>query len=286
MKVVVCDDDPTLRGVVGKLATVLGYQVLAETDSGIDAVQLVERFRADVLVLDLALHFGSGRDAIRSLREKHSPCKVVVFTAFGADDPSIHSEGGVRAVVEKPDFDKLELVLRDVLHGSDSGSDERRAPEPERPTFPAPGPVSPSGLEDPTSFQAALAAMHPGDAVLVVRVSGLDAPGHLYGRTLATDWVLAVARSVREVLRIQDRLTLGDDEHELVAILLNGRHAGVESAWTRIEQAHAEVAAHGSLSAGWCLADGAEHTATTLSRAQDAAVRSVGQPAGDRLWAG
>ena len=34
MNVIVCDDDPTMRDVVTKLATEVGHHVLAETDSG------------------------------------------------------------------------------------------------------------------------------------------------------------------------------------------------------------------------------------------------------------
>ena len=68
MKLVVCDDDVTLRGVVSRLAVDAGHHVLAETDSAADAVDMVLRFGAEVLILDLSLPWGSGLRAVKELR--------------------------------------------------------------------------------------------------------------------------------------------------------------------------------------------------------------------------
>ncbi len=284
----VCDDDATMRGVVSKVATMAGLTVLAETDSATGAVDLVDRFRADVLVLDLALPFGSGSQVVRELRERSSPCQIVVFTSYAADDPSVR-ELRVRAVVEKPDFIRLEEVLLEAAGGAGERGvegDERRGRVPTRVGFPPPLALSPSGLEAPSSFAGALEALEPGDGVLVVRVSGAESTPDRHGRLLAVDQVLNVARLLRVVLRVQDRMAIGDDDVELVAVLLSAGRTGVVSVWERLERAHQLATNPGVLSAGWAVVEPNEAPTSTPGRARDAALHSVGQPPGDRLWAG
>ncbi len=104
LRVVVCDDDPTVRGVVGDLVEELGGAVLAETDSAIETTTLLARFRPDVVVLDLTLRFGSGVDILGGLARLPDPPHVIVFTAYDGLAPVPRS--GVD-VVHKPDFEGL-----------------------------------------------------------------------------------------------------------------------------------------------------------------------------------
>lgn len=290
---IVCDDDPTIRGVVSKLASAAGHDVLAETDSGADAVEMVLRFAPEVLVIDLDLPWGSGLQAVRDLREAGSPVEIVVFTNWAADSPEVRG-AEVRAAIEKPDFESLERVLASLAAGLDTaepaGADRRDPPAP-RPSFPPHGRISASGLEEPETFQDAVLALEPGDVVLVVHVAGLDYLAEWYDRLGAADQVLAVARLLRAVLRAQDRLSVvepGPDERpaDLVALVLGGRGRGVESVWRRLVRAHDVSPLPGIVNAGWAMCDEGVAGPLAQSRAIDAASRSIGRPPGDRLWAG
>ena len=84
--VVVCDDDPFLRQSVTELCEAAGLTVVAETDRGADAVELVKRFDVDVLVLDLAMADGSGERTLEALRDLEAQPVVIVLTAY-AEDP-------------------------------------------------------------------------------------------------------------------------------------------------------------------------------------------------------
>lgn len=289
MKVVVCDDDVTLRSVVSRLAEGVGHTVIAETDVASDAVELVTRFGAEVLVLDLSLPWGSGIEAIQALHERGSACQTVVFTAYAEDTPEVR-DAGVRAVVEKPDFESLERVLSELARGLPApvaGVDhERRKTPRERPRVPPSVVRSPSGLEEPGSFAGVIAALEPGDVVLYVHVAPPEgvAPGDPWSRLVHTDRFLAVARTLRAVLRVQDRVSVEDDA--LIALLLDAERVGVESAWRRLERAHEAARTGGVISGGWGICQHAEPPFAAQGRARDAARRSVGQPPGDRLWAG
>lgn len=68
-KVVVCDDHPQMRGGLRNVLTgMLGCEVVAETATGEEAIELVEIHRPDMLVLDLSLAGKlSGRDVLSEI---------------------------------------------------------------------------------------------------------------------------------------------------------------------------------------------------------------------------
>ncbi len=288
MKVVVCDDDPTLRGVVSRIAESCGHTVIAETDSSEAAVELVVRFGAEALVLDLSLPWGSGMGAVKALRERGLMCQIVVFTAFAGEHPDLR-DAIVRAVIEKPDFDELERVLLELAQGQmapDIEGQERRRTPRERPLIPPPTGRTPSGLELPEALAAIIDVLEPSDGVLVVHVSeppgGPDAEPS-WQEVLHYDRLLAVARTLRAVLRTQDRM--GVERGALVAVLVDGGRPGVDSVWRRLERAHEMTGTGGIVSAGWAVVEGTDGP-VALTRAMNAAQQSIGQLPGDRLWAG
>jgi CheY-like chemotaxis protein len=293
MRVIVCDDEPTIRSVVSKLASTAGHTVLAETDSGPSAVEMVLRFQPEVLIMDLALAWGAGTQAIRDLREAGSPVEIVLFTSWAADSPEVRA-ADVRAVIEKPDVAALEQVLADLAAGlaagAPAGADRRQSVRP-RPAFPSHGRISPSGLEDPVTFTEAVVHLEPGDAVLVVHVAGIENPRDWFERVAATDLSLSGARLLRALMRTQDRLAAteldaDDQPRDLVALVLGGRRAGAEAVWHRLEQAHERSNLPGVVSAGWAMCDDGVPGPLAVSRAADGARRSIGRPPGERLWAG
>lgn len=295
MRTIVCDDDATVRSIVSNIAEKAGLQVLAETDSGPDAVEMVLRFGAELLILDLALPWGAGFDVVRQIREHEAPAEIVVFTSWAADSPEVRG-AAVKRVIEKPDFEELESVLRDLAAGRTSapeadGRPDRRPPTPPREHFPDPGPVSPSGIEDPDSFDEAVLRLEPGDGLLVVHVALDQAFRGTFPRLLGVDTLLTTARLARGILRVQDRLSiteaLSDDRiPELAIAILGGGRPGVEAVWRRLERAHELAKAPGVLSAGWALVDEVVPGTAALLRAGEAAGRSIGRAPGDRLWAG
>jgi len=284
MKLVVCDDDVTLRSVVTRLAEAVGHNVIAETDNAEDAVQLIMRFGAEALVLDMSLPYGSGVRAVEELRDYGIPCQIIVFTAYADESPDLHS--AVRAIVDKPDFEALERVLVELAHGipRTEVQGEQRKPARARPHVPPLASRTPSGLEEPTAFAEVIDALEPGDGILIVHVAANAVVASPWQELVETDRLLAVARNLRAALRVQDRLSI--DGPDLAVLLLDARRVGVESLWHRLERIHDRSGIGGVLSGGWAVLDDGESTFAAVARARDAAHRSMGQPPGDRLWAG
>jgi two-component system invasion response regulator UvrY len=232
-KVVVCDDDPVVRASITTVCEDAGLEVVAETDSGGDAAEMVRRFGVDVLVLDLSLSDGSGERAIELLVTEEPATEIVVYTAY-ASDPARLLKLGVREVVQKPDFDLLASVLASVgtsVDASTQTSDRRVA---SREVVEAPKLWrSPAGVSSHHDLAHSVLEMEVGDAALAVTVVGLEALEADVGPLLTADCRLAVAGSLREELRIQDLLHEAPEIGGFVALLRGGDARAAGAVWSR-----------------------------------------------------
>jgi CheY-like chemotaxis protein len=233
-KVVVCDDDALVRATVTTLCEQAGLEVVAETDSGTAAVEMVRRFGVEVLVLDLALNDGSGERTVAALAAEKVPVDVIVFTAYAAD-PGNLLRLGAREVVDKPDFDRLESVL---THLGATGRDG--APPEERRTASREvdaGPKvwrSPAGVSSYRDLSPALRGLEEGDSIIAVTVVGLEELEAGVGPLLTADCRLAVAASLRDQLRIQDLLHEAPEIDGFVALVRGGDARSAAAVWARL----------------------------------------------------
>jgi DNA-binding NarL/FixJ family response regulator len=87
IRILVVDDHPIVRdGLIAILGTQPDFQVIGKAGTGVEAVQLSEQLRPDVLLLDLEMPEMDGVEALRRLRESGSPVRAIVFTAFDTDE--------------------------------------------------------------------------------------------------------------------------------------------------------------------------------------------------------
>ena len=81
MRVALADDHRLVRDGLRALLEAGGrYEVVAEADDGLQVVQLVERERPDVLLLDLMMPGLHGLDVIDQLAKRVPSTKVIVLT--------------------------------------------------------------------------------------------------------------------------------------------------------------------------------------------------------------
>jgi CheY-like chemotaxis protein len=103
-RVLVIDDDPTIRMVVRRLLEPFGHEVLLGED-GLRGVGMAQRQRPDVVVIDLMMPVVDGYTAIGMLvgdpRTAHVP--VIVLSALtGEIEQQRAIDAGAFAVLEKP----------------------------------------------------------------------------------------------------------------------------------------------------------------------------------------
>lgn len=212
-----CDDDHVVRSVVTDLVEGRGGEVIAETERSADVVVLAERFRPDVVILDLGLELGSGLDVLAHFATRDDAPHIIVFTAF---DGVVDAPAATR-IIRKPGFRELERALDGVgrLQAQDA---DRRRPVRARP---APTARDVLGVDEAVSFYELLVGAEPDDALLALSTDGLD----------PVDAVVAV----REVLRTDDRLT--QRRQWLVAFLPGGGTTGARAVVDRLSDAIPDV---------------------------------------------
>ncbi len=104
-RVLVVDDDASIRELLATALEDDGYEVVPATN-GEDALSVVERWRPDVIVLDLMMPVMDGWTFAKRLRERHE-IPIVVLSA--ANDLARHAKTiGAADVLAKPlDLDQL-----------------------------------------------------------------------------------------------------------------------------------------------------------------------------------
>jgi DNA-binding NarL/FixJ family response regulator len=83
LRVMVVDDHPMWREGVARDLTSAGYEVVATTGEGRQAVRIAAAARPDVVVLDLQLPDISGVEVIRGLAESLPGVRVLMLSASG-----------------------------------------------------------------------------------------------------------------------------------------------------------------------------------------------------------
>ena len=110
MHILVVDDELNIRGMIRKYAVFEGYQVTEAAD-GLEAVQMCESGRFDLIVMDVMMPEMDGFTALREIR-KTSNVPVIMLSARGEEYDRLRGfELGVDDYVVKP-FSPRELMMR------------------------------------------------------------------------------------------------------------------------------------------------------------------------------
>ena len=120
IRVLIVDDHKIMRdGIKAILKPALDLDVVGETDSGVDAVQLVRKLRPDVVMMDIDLQGMSGIEATVEMM-RHNPDTRIMMLSMYDDEHSVISavKAGARGFVLKraSDGDLLQ-ALRTVAQG-------------------------------------------------------------------------------------------------------------------------------------------------------------------------
>ena len=86
IRVGVADDQPLVRaGLRTVLESDAGIEVVFEAADGRAAIEALDRFRADVVLLDIRMPGMDGLTATETIRQRHPGVRVVIVTTFDED---------------------------------------------------------------------------------------------------------------------------------------------------------------------------------------------------------
>jgi two-component system NarL family response regulator len=121
IRILLADDHPSLRtGLASILNAQPDISVVAEADSGPDAIAATKSAKPDVIIMDLRMPGGDGIDAIKELVKRDPDVKVLVLTTFDNEEDVFSAlEAGARGYILK-DTTREEIIeaVRQVHAGN------------------------------------------------------------------------------------------------------------------------------------------------------------------------
>lgn len=102
IRVLIADDDALVGEMIWGTLEDIGYQVIGKAMDGQQAIEMAEKLRPDVILMDIEMPNLDGLEATHQIYD-HCPTPVVVLTAYETQELVTHaSEVGVGAYLVKP----------------------------------------------------------------------------------------------------------------------------------------------------------------------------------------
>jgi len=110
--ILVVEDEPTVRTLVTKMLSTLGYQVQS-CSNGEDALRICDNDSFDLVIVDMMMPKMSGIDLIDRLKKEHQQNHALIMTGYGVNKAFTGSE----SVIAKPfDLQTLAARVREALN--------------------------------------------------------------------------------------------------------------------------------------------------------------------------
>jgi DNA-binding NarL/FixJ family response regulator len=120
VRILVADDHYVVRmGVIAIINNEPDLEVVAEAVNGIQAVELFNRHKPDLALLDSRMPAKSGTQAAQEIRQQHSAARILMLTAFDGDE-DIHkalAAGAQGYILKSSTGEQLVPALRAVAAG-------------------------------------------------------------------------------------------------------------------------------------------------------------------------
>ena len=111
MKILVVDDEPRIRELIGQYLVVAGYDVENAKD-GIEALSKISKGDIDLCILDVMMPFMDGITCLKEMRSRGFKTPVIILSAKGEEYDKITGfDAGTDDYVVKP-FSPKELMAR------------------------------------------------------------------------------------------------------------------------------------------------------------------------------
>jgi DNA-binding NarL/FixJ family response regulator len=118
--VVLADDHAVVRqGLRALLKAEPGFEVIGETDDGLEALSVVERLRPAVLILDVMMPGLNGLDVARQIARRFPATRVVVLSMYGDQAHILEAlrNGAAAYVLKGSDATEIVRAIREVSAG-------------------------------------------------------------------------------------------------------------------------------------------------------------------------
>jgi DNA-binding NarL/FixJ family response regulator len=120
VKILVCDDHPVVRsGLRGMINSQPDLEVVAEAAEGSEAVSLTDRFRPDVVLMDLRMPGMDGVTATAGIKARHPDTNVLILTTYDTDADILRAleKGATGFLLKDEREDRIFDAIREAARG-------------------------------------------------------------------------------------------------------------------------------------------------------------------------
>ncbi|MBY0249283.1 MAG: sigma-54 dependent transcriptional regulator [Nitrospiraceae bacterium] len=120
-RILVVDDDPSMRTALMESVRRLGYAVQGAVD-GADALERVGRFRPWLVLTDLKMPRMTGLELIKELKARAPQAAIVLMTAYGTVETAVEAmkQGASEYLLKPFSMDLLERVIANLKEGRET----------------------------------------------------------------------------------------------------------------------------------------------------------------------
>ena len=102
-RVLICDDAAFMRMMIKDILTKNGYEVAAEAENGIKAVEKYNETKPDLVMMDITMPDMDGIQALKKIKEADANANIIMCSAMGQQAMVIESiQSGARDFIVKP----------------------------------------------------------------------------------------------------------------------------------------------------------------------------------------
>ena len=91
--VLVCDDAPYMRKLMGRILEQGGFEVVGEAENGREAVEKYAQLRPDLVTMDIVMREIGGVEAVRAIRAFDAKARILVCSARNSSSAGARSAG-------------------------------------------------------------------------------------------------------------------------------------------------------------------------------------------------
>lgn len=115
IRVIIVDDHAVVRSGLGAFLFAFDdLELIGEARSGLEALNLCERFHPDVVLMDLMMPGMDGAEATKAIRERYPDIQVIALTSFKEDEmvQNALQAGAIGYLLKNVSADELANAIR------------------------------------------------------------------------------------------------------------------------------------------------------------------------------
>ncbi len=102
-RILIADDASFMRQMIREIIEMEDYEVVAEAIDGVQAVELYQERRPELVTMDIVMPKRSGIDALKGILELDADARVVMCSALGQETLVMESlQAGAKDFIVKP----------------------------------------------------------------------------------------------------------------------------------------------------------------------------------------